>query len=58
MSSMKAEYLREVQAEMAKSRAYGDGYIDGAKDGYERALKDIRKLRGLAVEELLKGLKA
>ena len=53
--SMKAEYKAEIKQEQERSKWYQEGYLDGAMDGYERALKDIQKLRGVAVEEMLKG---
>ena len=52
---MKAEYKAEIKQEQERSKWYQEGYLDGAMDGYERALKDIQKLRGVAVEEMLKG---
>ena len=52
---MKAEYRAEIKQEQERSKWYQEGYLDGAMDGYERALKDIQKLRGVAVEEMLKG---
>lgn len=55
MTSMKAEYKAEIKQEQEHSKCYQEGYLDGAMDGYERALKDIQKLRGVAVEEMLKG---
>ena len=55
MTSMKAEYKAEIKQEQEHSKWYQEGYLDGAMDGYERALKDIQKLRGVAVEEMLKG---
>ena len=53
--SMKEEYKAEIKREQERSKWYQEGYLDGAMDGYERALKDIQKLRGVAVEEMLKG---
>lgn len=55
MASMKAEYKAEIKQEQERSKWYQEGYLDGCMDGYERALKDIQKLRGVAVEELLRG---
>lgn len=57
--SMKAEYRAEIKRDMELSAkfkvGYDSGYLDGCMDGYDRALKDINKLRGVAVEELLRG---
>jgi hypothetical protein len=55
MASMKAEYRAEIKQEQEHSKWYQEGYFDGAMDGYDRALKDINKLRGVAVEEMLRG---
>jgi flagellar biosynthesis/type III secretory pathway protein FliH len=52
---MKAAAMAEVEAEQAKADSYADGYYEGYSDGYDRALKDIQKLRGVAVEEMLRG---
>jgi flagellar biosynthesis/type III secretory pathway protein FliH len=52
---MKAAAMAEIEAEQAKADSYADGYYEGFSDGYDRALKDINKLRGVAVEELLRG---
>jgi hypothetical protein len=49
--------MAEVEAEQAKADSYADGYYEGYSDGYDRALKDIQKLRGVAVEELLRGFR-
>lgn len=57
MASMKAAAMAEVEAEQAKADSYADGYYEGYSDGYDRALKDIQKLRGVAVEELLRGFR-
>ena len=54
-SSMKAEYRAEIKQEQEHSKWYQEGYLDGAMEGYERALKDIQKLRGVAIEEMLRG---
>jgi flagellar biosynthesis/type III secretory pathway protein FliH len=54
---MKAAAMAEVEAEQAKADSYADGYYEGYSDGYDRALKDIQKLRGVAVEELLRGFR-
>jgi flagellar biosynthesis/type III secretory pathway protein FliH len=56
MGSMKQEYMQKIKHEMELSRKYADGYEDGCADGYEQALQDIKRLRTLAVDELLKGL--
>lgn len=59
MASMKAEYRAEIKRDMELSAkfkvGYDSGYLDGCMDGYDRALKDIQKLRGVAIEELLGG---
>jgi len=52
---MKAEAMAEIEAEQAKAERYAEGYYEGFSDGYDRALKDIQKLRGVAVEEMLRG---
>lgn len=52
---MKEQAMAEVEAEQAKADSYAEGYYEGFSDGYDRALKDINKLRGVAVEELLRG---
>ena len=53
--SMKEEYKAEIKQEQEYSKWYHEGYLDGCMDGYERALKDIQKLRGVAIEEMLRG---
>jgi flagellar biosynthesis/type III secretory pathway protein FliH len=55
---MKAQAMAEIEAEQAKAERYAEGYYEGFSDGYDRALKDINKLRGVAVEEMLKGFQA
>lgn len=55
MGSMKAAAMAEIEAEQAKAERYAEGYYEGFSDGYDRALKDIQKLRGVAVEEMLRG---
>ena len=52
---MKAEYRAEIKQEQEHSKWYQEGYLDGCMDGYDRALKDINKLRGVAIEEMLRG---
>lgn len=55
MGSMKEAAMAEVEAEQARAERYAEGYHEGFSDGYDRALKDIQKLRGVAVEEMLRG---
>jgi len=55
MGSMKAAAMAEVEAEQARAERYAEGYHDGFSDGYDRALADIKKLKRVAVEELLRG---
>ncbi len=57
MSSMKAAAMAEIEAEQAKADSYADGYYEGFSDGYDRALQDIQKLKSVAVEEMLRGVK-
>jgi flagellar biosynthesis/type III secretory pathway protein FliH len=52
---MKAAAMAEIEAEQAKAERYAEGYYEGFSDGYDRALKDIQKLRGVAVEEMVRG---
>jgi flagellar biosynthesis/type III secretory pathway protein FliH len=52
---MKAQAMAEIEAEQAKAERYAEGYYEGFSDGYDRALKDINKLRGVAIEEMLRG---
>jgi flagellar biosynthesis/type III secretory pathway protein FliH len=47
--------MAEIEAEQAKAERYAEGYYEGFSDGYDRALKDINKLRGVAIEEMLRG---
>jgi hypothetical protein len=54
---MKDEYMAAVKHEMELSRKYSEGYEDGCADGHDRALADIRKLKSVAAEELLRGFK-
>jgi flagellar biosynthesis/type III secretory pathway protein FliH len=54
---MKEAAMAEIEAEQAKAERYAEGYYEGFSDGYDRALKDIQKLRGVAVEELLRGFR-
>jgi len=55
MGSMKEAAMAEVEAEQARAERYAEGYHDGFSDGYDRALADIRKLKSVAAEELLRG---
>lgn len=55
MASMKAQAIAEIEAEQEKAERYAEGYYEGFSDGYDRALKDINKLRGVAIEEMLRG---
>jgi hypothetical protein len=55
MASMKAEYRAEIRQEQERSKCYQEGYLDGAMDGYERALKDIMRMQNIAAKELLRG---
>jgi flagellar biosynthesis/type III secretory pathway protein FliH len=58
MGSMKEAAMAEVEVEQAKAERYAEGYYEGFNDGYDRALADIRKLKSVAVEELLRGFKS
>lgn len=53
--SMKAEYKAEIEQEQERSKWYQEGYLDGAMEGYERALKDITRMQSIAAKELLRG---
>lgn len=53
--SMKEEYKAEIKQEQERSTWYQEGYLDGAMDGYERALKDITRMQSIASKELLRG---
>jgi flagellar biosynthesis/type III secretory pathway protein FliH len=55
---MKEQAMAEVEAEQARAERYAEGYHDGFSDGYDRALQDIKKLKQVAAEEMLRGFKS